>query len=328
MAPEVSVLIATRNRPVSLERAIRSVLASEYSSFEIVVVDNAPDCTDTELLIGTVFGSDGRVRFVHEPIAGLARAHNTGLRVVASPYVAITDDDVVVDPGWLTHIMNAFATTDQVVCVTGAIRAAELDTPAQRWAEQHLGFHKGEQRTTFDLGEHRPRNPLFPYVAGSLGSGANMSFRTSFLREIGGFDPALGAGSKARGGDDLAAFFEAIVRGYSLVYEPAALVHHFHHRTFEQLERQVSGYGVGLGAFLTKVVVDRPSRLFPLALRLGSGIRHLYMMRDRQPGPEGSDFDSRFSVLQRRERIATLSGPLAYARSRWATSRALPGGTT
>ena len=328
MAPEISVLIATRNRTVSLERAIRSVLASEHPSFEIVVVDNAPDSTDTERLIETTFGSDARVRYVHEPIPGLARAHNTGVRVVSSLYVAITDDDVVVDPFWLTHITNVFATDDRVVCVTGAIRAAELETPAQRWADQHLGFHKGEKRTTYNLGEHRPANPLFPYVAGLFGSGANMSFRTSFLQEIGGFDPALGAGSKARGGDDLAVFFEAVVRGYSLVYEPAALVHHFHHRTFEQLERQVSGYGVGLGAFLTKVIVDRPTRVFPLVLRAGSGIRHLYMMRDGQPGPEESGYDSRFRILQRRERIATLSGPLAYARSRWATSRAWSGGTS
>lgn len=327
MATEISVLIATRNRPASVERAIRSILASDHPSFEIIVVDNASDNSDTRLLIETAFKDHREVRYVYEPTPGLARAHNTGLRLVSSPFVAITDDDVVVDRAWLTHIANAFATTDRAVCVTGAIRAAELETPAQRWAEQHLGFHKGSVRTTFDLVAHRPADPLFPYTAGSLGSGANMSFRTCFLREIGGFDPALGAGSKALGGDDLAVFFEVIVRGYALVYEPAAVVHHFHHRTFEQLERQVSGYGVGLGAFLTKVVVDRPGTVFPLALRLVGGIRHLHQMRDRLRHSERSDFDPRFGVLQRRERISTLRGPLAYAQSRWSIRREVPGAT-
>ena len=326
METEITVLIATRNRPESLERTIRSVLASLHPSFTIVVVDNAPDDTATQDLLQARFGGDNRIRWTVEPMKGLARAHNTGLRMVTSPLVAITDDDVVVDPFWLGHIVHAFATSARVACVTGSIRAAELETPAQKWAENHLGFDKGYRRTTFNLDADRPRDPLFPYSAGSFGSGANMSFRTGFLREIGGFDPALGAGSKAQGGDDLAVFFEVVKRGHSLVYEPAALVLHYHHRTFEQLERQISGYGVGLGAFLTKVVVDRPITVLPLLLRLFGGLRHLRGMRETKSAGELGD--PLFDGLRRRERLATLRGPMAYARSRWSVRGELRGGTS
>ncbi len=325
--PKVAVLIATRDRTASLERALRSVLASGYDSFEVVVVDNAPSNESTLQLIAAM-SANSPVRYVHEPKAGLARAHNAGLRTISAPIVAITDDDVVVDPAWLARIVDAFALGDDVVCVTGAIEPLEVDTPAQRWVEHHLGFHKGTTRTSFDLGEHRPDGRLFPFAAGALGSGANMSFRTSFLSEIGGFDPALGAGSVAKGGDDIAAFYEVIVRGYRLVYEPNAIVRHLHHREIEQLEKQITGYGVGLGAFLTKIVVDRPTTLVHLVRLAPQGIRHAATMRRTREAPGvgattnpylGEPADDRFDALARRERLGMLKGPWAYARSRWET---------
>src|SRR6185312_6444167 len=113
----------------------------------------------------------------------------------------------------------------------GRIVPYELVTRAHAWMEGYAGYDKGTSRRVFDLGEHRPEDPLFPFTAGSLGSGANMAFDTSVLRAMGGFDPALGAGTRARGGDDLAAFFEVLQRGHRLVYEPAALVRHRHPET-------------------------------------------------------------------------------------------------
>lgn len=313
---KVSVLIATRDRPDSLARALRSVLALCYLNFEVVVVDNAPNGDQTPVMLADQFACEPRIRYVRERRPGLARAHNAGLRAIDAPIVAITDDDVLVDSDWLDHITTAFATSPDVVCVTGMIVAAELVTPAQHWVEEHLGFDKGNQRRAFDLGANRPPDPLFPYTAGSLGSGANMSFRTSFLREIGGFDPALGAGSKARGGDDLAAFYEAMMRGYRLVYEPAAVVRHYHHRTYEQLHRQVRGYGVGLGAFLTKAVLERPRTVATLAVRSAPALRHLRRMRRAAPAKFSVSFDKRFERLPRIERLYTLAGPWAYLQAR------------
>ena len=39
--PQITVLIATCDRPESLARALRSVLAMSYPRFDIIVVDNA-----------------------------------------------------------------------------------------------------------------------------------------------------------------------------------------------------------------------------------------------------------------------------------------------
>src|SRR5438270_12782283 len=102
--------------------------------------------------------------------------------------VAFTDDDVVVDRYWLAELVRGFSMAADVVCVTGLVMPLELETQAQLWFEE---FGDSTQRFTlriFDLQEHHPNTPLYPY-AGSFGSAANMAFRTAFLRSVGGFDP-------------------------------------------------------------------------------------------------------------------------------------------
>ena len=148
-----------------------------------------------------------------------------------------------------------------------------------------------------------------------------MAFRVGVLREIGGFDPAIGAGTAARGGDDLAAFFDVVSRGHTLVYRPGALVYHKHRKDYEGLRRTTFGYGVGLTAYLTKTVVDEPSRLLTLARRAPAGLAHGL-------GPQSSKNHKKRAgyprELTRRERYGMLVGPGAYLWSRW-QRRALRG---
>jgi len=138
----VTVGIATRERPDTLAECLSSVLASDYPDFDVIVVDNAPSSTGTRELVETRY-RDARVRYVREDIPGLATAHNRGLADVTAPIVAFTDDDVIVDSSWLSHVVAAFATRDDVGCVTGMILPYELETLAQGWLEQYGGYSKG-----------------------------------------------------------------------------------------------------------------------------------------------------------------------------------------
>jgi hypothetical protein len=206
-----------------------------------------------------------------------------------------------------------------VGCVTGRIVAYELVTREQHWLDDYAGFDKGEARRTFDLDGHRPDDPLFPFTAGTLGSGANMAFSMAALRTMGGFDAALGAGTRSRGGDDLAAFFAVLQCGYRLVYEPAALVRHRHARTREDLRRQVYGYGVGLTAYLTSCALGRP-RLLGTAARLAPrAAAHVLRPDSAKNARLPADYPRSLTRLERRGMIV---GPLAYLRSRHAVRRA------
>lgn len=313
-APFVNVIIATRDRTKRLQDALDSILISNYPNFEIIVVDNAPSTDATARLIKETYAHTGRVRYVREDWPGLSVAHNRGILEANAPYIAITDDDVLVDQDWLTELMRGFSAYDHVGCVTGLIFPQELQSRSQLWFEQYGGFNKGFKQRVFDLRNHRPDDPLYPYTAGKFGTGANMAFRTSVLLEMGGFDPATGIGTLTFGGDDLSAFFDVIQHGYQLVYQPDAIVHHRHRSDYAGLRRQIYGYGVGLTAFLMKTLVDRPTRLFDLLTRIPYGL--FFTLSDRSPknSKKRSDYPDE---LTRLERKGMIYGPIAYLRSRW-----------
>jgi GT2 family glycosyltransferase len=316
--PFVRVVVATHDRPGSLSTCLDSLLQQDYPRFEIVVVDNAPSSPETAELVRSRYAGAGLVHYIREDQAGLGRAHNTGAADAEASVIAFTDDDVRVDAQWLRALAGSFANAERVGCVTGLILPAELQTRAQFWTERHGGFGKGFERRVFDMQDRPPRDRLFPFTAGAFGSGANMAFRTSALRRIGGFDAALGAGTIARGGDDLAAFYRVVRAGYQLVYEPQGIVWHHHRRSEAGMQRQAYSYGMGLGAYLTSILLEDPRALLRFAAAFPWAVAHMMA-----PGsPKNSRLPGDYpSSLKWRERLGILAGVPAYFRSRAAVQR-------
>lgn len=322
--PRTSVVVATRERADRLAHALDSLLAQDHPDFEIVVVDNAPVTTATKELVTEQYADRAvPVRYVTEPVPGLAIAHNRGVAAADGEIVAFTDDDVIADPRWLTELTRPFADDPGLGCTTGLILPARLGTPAQILLESHGGFAKGFAARTYDPALPPADEPLFPFTAGSFGSGANMAFRAAALRAAGGFDPATGTGTPARGGDDLYAFVAVLTAGYRLRYSPEALVWHHHRETWGDLTNQAYGYGAGLTAYLTAVLVRRPALLPSLLRKLPRGLaraRTITAHRDSGgaavPGAHGTHDYPWPRQLSRLERRGMLAGPLGYAKAR------------
>ncbi|HEY2192766.1 MAG TPA: glycosyltransferase [Actinomycetospora sp.] len=311
-APCVSVVVATRERHESLRRCLSSLLASEYPRFEVIVVDNDPATAATAEMVEHSF--PGQIRYLRESRRGLGAAHNRGVAEASGTIIAFVDDDVVVDRHWLAALAEGFAVTGDVGCVTGLILPAQLDTPAQVLLERHGGFGKGFDLQIFDRRGHRPADPLFPFRSGRFGSGANMAFDASLLRRLGGFDPAIGTGTFARGGDDLTAFFRVLVAGSRLVYQPGALVWHRHHRDLASLGNQAYGYGVGFGAYLASAIAHEPAMLPALLRRVPGGVAFAARRSSASNADRYQDWPSEFVGLERR---GMIFGPFAYLVSRW-----------
>jgi O-antigen biosynthesis protein len=320
-APTASVVVATRERPELLRVCVESLLAQAHPAVEILVVDNAPVSDATQRLIRGMHAWRGRVRYLREDVPGLGRAHNAALPHVQGDVVAITDDDVVADRFWLSSLLETFVLQD-AGCVTGPIVPLELRTREQSWVEQYGGFTRGFTHRLFSLAEPPAEEPLFPFTAGRLGSGANMAFTRAALDAIGGFDPSLGAGTRACGGDDLAAFAKTALAGARIAYCPDAVVRHRHHADYEALRRMSRGYGVGLGAYLTSLMVADPRLLPRMVRRLPAGVRHMLAGNSPKNARIEDDYPRE---LVRAERLGVLQGPLKYGLSRLDTRRAARG---
>lgn len=315
-----AVVVTTIRASEDLLLTVDDALKQELRPAEIVVVDNRPETSGVlALLAGRGYlaaperPGDPAVRYVAEPAPGLARARNAGLAAVRSEFVAFTDDDVRLDRAWLARLAAAFA--DGVDCVTGLVMPIALHTEAQLLMERFGGFAKGLTPRLFDLGEHRGDGALYPFAVGAYGTGANAAFRTSALRALGGFDPALGTGRVTRGGEDLDVFLRTVLSGRAIAYEPAAVVWHDHESEPEAFRQRVYGYGVGLGAVLAKHLLGPGDVRRELLRRIPAGVRHLCAPGSPKNAAKGAGYPGRFTWL---ERAGIVAGPFAYLAARYA----------
>ena len=178
--------------------------------------------------------------------------------------------------------------------------------------ERFAGYAKGFLPRIYALEQPPPDQPLFPYTAGYFGSGANMAFRTAALRRLGGFDPVLGTGTRARGCEDLDICIRVLNAGSRLAYEPRAVVWHRHPDTHAHLRRRAFDYGTALGAMLTKHLLIGPNR-WGMISRVPQAARYYTAPESRKNATRGDAFPA---SLTRLERTGLLYGPLAYLASR------------
>jgi GT2 family glycosyltransferase len=308
------VVLSTRDRPDRLARCLSSLLSLHYPSYEVIVVDNAPATSATADLIQQRYADEPKIRYVREDRPGLSAGRNRGIVEARGDIIAFTDDDVAVDPYWLTGLVRGFSVTENVACVTSLILPLELETPAQLLFEEFGGFNKGFVQRVFDWRSRGKCGPLYPFTTGQLGTGAGMAFTAKFLQEEKGFDLALGAGSRTGGGEDLVAFFRVIARGNRLVYEPTSLAYHEHRRDYTSLQKQVYYYGVGLTAYLTRIVVGNPLLLFRIAIRVPQGLFFILNAQSSKNQKKSTHFPKELTNLERK---GMLLGPLLYLRGRF-----------
>lgn len=316
-APFVTVIICTRDRAGVLRGALEALLRLDYPDYDILVVDNAARTTETRDMVRQEF-QHPRVRLIEEPVPGLSQARNTGLKHARGDIVAFTDDDVVVDHAWLREIAAGFERAPGTACVTGLVPAGEVRSRAQGYFDYRVSWSKSITPKVYSLADPPADLPNFPFCVGAYGTGANFALDRRVALQLGGFDTALGAGTRTGGGEDIDMFTRVILAGHPLVVHPSAVVWHRHRDGLEELQAQARSYGSGLGAWLTKILLNpRTARLAlartPHAVRqLLANARH-HSVEPTDGGTGAFDpWDPQLAKVLRLELLSVARGPLNY----------------
>ena len=211
----ISVLICTYNRSSELERAINSLFSSpnlDQPDWELVVVDNGS--SDSTPAVCQLFADrfPEKFRSIVESRSGKSNALNTGLAVLKGDVIALTDDDVLVDPGFVAGIRETFS-LNNADAAQGRV-FLDLEIPAPAWFGKECAAllserNYGEQ--IIDWNENL--------------SGCNMILRRAAIQQAGGFSPEIGAGAAGFMEDSE---FSTRVRknGSKLIYAPKISVRH------------------------------------------------------------------------------------------------------
>jgi glycosyltransferase involved in cell wall biosynthesis len=192
-SPFISVIVPTRNRSVLLSRLLESLATLRYPHWDVIVVDDGS--IDETAAVAEHFRARGLpLTYIWQPWQKMGAARNRALAEARREIVAFTDDDCVVDPGWLDAIAATFAAHPEALGVQGkTVTDHAAMTPFTRQVEQLEGGQ--------------------PYRT------CNIAYRTTTVRELGGFDPHLIRG------EDVVMGQRVLERG-PIVFAPDAVVYH------------------------------------------------------------------------------------------------------
>ncbi len=205
------------------------------------MVDNAPVDDRSRLVAAEHELQPGSVHTWWSQRPGLSRARNRSIDASDSEIIAWIDDDEECDRWWAAELARGFVEHPDADAVSGMILPAEIETPAQLWFEQYGGHSKGRGFTpaVFSAGSRATQSPLYPLPP--FGTGGSMAFRREAIERIGRFDCALGAGTPTLAGEDTAAFSTLLYLGGTVIWQPTALVRHWHRRDLDALKSCSTG---------------------------------------------------------------------------------------
>jgi glycosyltransferase involved in cell wall biosynthesis len=220
----ITVAICTLNRAESLRRTLRSLAEMSVPDdivWEVVVVNN--DCTDdTDTVIKAFADGQLPIRREFEPRRGLSLARNHAVDAAKGDYIAWIDDDVIVDPGWLTAYADAFHRWPEAAVFGGPITPRFIP-PLPKWfadAEPYLSGRVFARRDVNKEGEILLAERRIPY-------GPNFALRAIEQRAF-RYDLELGPGpGRRRRAEETDVILRVLGAGASGRWVPGARVEHW-----------------------------------------------------------------------------------------------------
>jgi GT2 family glycosyltransferase len=210
----VSIIVLNYNGRHFLEKCLGSLETQTYRNFETWLVDNG--------------SSDHSVEFVRRSFAwvrimplehnlGFCAGNNAAILASRGKYVALLNNDTIVDPAWLEELVKAIETDPKAgIC---ASRILSLHEPSVLYAAgdcysvSGVAYRRGERMRA--AGHFEQSEEVFTACACAA------LYRRNMLEEIGLFDEDFFSNC-----EDVDLGFRARLAGYTCLYVPKSVVYH------------------------------------------------------------------------------------------------------
>ena len=220
-SPRVSIVIVNYNGKHVLKDCLSSIDKLDYPK----------GCLDTKLIDnGSKDGSTSYitknfpfVKVIKNPENNFCKANNLGIRESQSDYIALLNNDTVVDRKWLKELIKVIAKDQKIGCV-----GSKILFPDGRI--QSTGHYEFPNFYWGDRGFNEPNLGQYEYLeeVSSL-SGASLLFRRDCLEDVGYFDEDF-----VMYLEDVDMFLRCRQRNWKLLYCPSSIVYHKFHSTADE----------------------------------------------------------------------------------------------
>lgn len=217
------------------EETVFSILKGKTVPTELILVDQSDAINRSLAMVSTDRACDIRYHWTDK--VGLSRANNLGIALSRYDLLVFTHDDVLVTPNWLGTLTTRLRRLGAKSVVTGRVLPSEPESPGgfqlTLKVDEHPACYTGR------IGE----DVLYPL---------NMAMYRSAVEAIGAFDESLGPGTPFPSAEDNDLGFRLLEAGYTIHYEPDAVIYHRAWRPQKEYLSLRWYYGIGQGAFYVK----------------------------------------------------------------------------
>ncbi|MBI5048294.1 MAG: glycosyltransferase family 2 protein [Deltaproteobacteria bacterium] len=194
----VTVLIPAYNEDRTIKATVASILASDYPSLEIIVVNDGSTDSTEEVIAD--FIKQGRIKYIKKPNGGKASALNRGIEAAAGDVVIFTDADSLFLPDTVRKMVRWFG-DPSIDAVCGNDAPLHPSSPIQKFLAVTTHIGTGFVRRALSVMH------CLPIITGNLGA-----IRTGVLRELKGF--------KEIWGEDLEITFRLYKNRKRIIFDP------------------------------------------------------------------------------------------------------------
>jgi GT2 family glycosyltransferase len=214
-ASPVTLLVLNFNGKHYLKQCLDSLLATDYSNFEVVVVDNGSTDGSKEFIKSNY----SSVKLIeHDRNYGYAFGYNLVMDKIGTEYIALINNDIIAEPNWLKQLM-VYIEDDDVAAVVPKMKFPDKKRINSAGGSCDIfgnGWNRGNGE--IDRGQFNMVQEVF------YGNGGALLIKKKVWREVGPFDERY-----FMYGEDLDWCWRARLKGYKIIYVPQAEIYHYWH---------------------------------------------------------------------------------------------------
>jgi len=233
-----SVIIPTRNRPQSLANCLNSFVQLDYPAecWELIVVNDGG--AESFTAVSEHHEDILPLKLITVDHSGPAAARNAGVQLAQGDFIAFTDDDCRIFPGWLHQFENGFS----YECWDAL--GGQVVTPFK----QNVGEQAWQHLTDF----------LYEFMRDDAGNALlltsnNAAYRRSTFEALGGFDQTFPFAAA----EDMELSYRLLHHQFRQRFYPEAKVWHYHHLSAWGHVVQQFRYGRG-GYYFSETQKQQP----------------------------------------------------------------------